>query len=173
MMTKKSNFLIETERIGLRQMNAGDSKFILELVNTPGWLQFIGDRDIQTNNQAADYIEYRLNQSFRDHGFGYMVGIKKKDGIPVGICGILKRNYLESPDIGFALLPQYEDQGFAYEMSKSTLEYSRKTLHLPQLCGITLENNVKSIKLLEKMGMSLQYKITDSDEELLIYSHIS
>jgi RimJ/RimL family protein N-acetyltransferase len=164
------NNILETERLVMRQMCADDAEFIIALVNSPGWLQYIGDRGIKTTEQAIDYIENRLNQHFRIHGFGYMIAIKKADNVPVGICGILRRDYLTLPDIGFALLPEFEGSGFAFEMTKATFEYGKSTLNLPKMCGITLEENQKSIRLLEKIGMTLSNKVMEDDVELLVYS---
>jgi len=166
-------YIIETERLRLREFNSEDSKFIVELVNSPGWLEFIGDRNIKTEEQAKIYLENGPIRSYHENGFGLSL-VETKDGsLKIGMCGIIKRDNLEHPDIGFAFLPEYTGKGYAFEIANATLKFAVEKLEIPVVCAITQANNEKSIRLLEKIGLKFVKPITFSNEivALLFYSN--
>ena len=166
-------YIIETPRVGLREFSLADTDFILRLLNSPGWLQFIGDRHVKTHQQAVSYLQQGPLQSYHQNGFGLCLVEKKDDKTPIGMCGLLKRNSLENPDIGFAFLEDFQGQGYAFEMASATLAYATDSLGISKIWAITLPNNLKSIRLLEKLG--LYYLKTqwfaDSKQELFVYSN--
>lgn len=165
------NYILETERLRLRELTPADTAFIIELLNTPGWLQFIGDRNVRTGEQAIAYLQNGPLKGYREHGFGMWRVETKADGTPIGMCGIMKREHLEHPDIGFAFLPQYNGQGYAYEAASASLSYAKEALGIEQVAAIVLPGNTSSIKLLEKLGLTLirSFAFPDSKEELLLY----
>lgn len=171
-------YILETERLRLREFTLDDCDFIIELLNSPGWIQFIGDRNVRNREQAQHYLENGPFKSYQVNGYGlYMV--EKKNGVEkpasavaVGMCGILNRDTLDCPDIGFALLPDFSGMGYALEIARATLKHAKEKLGLPKIAAITLPGNVRSIRLLEKLGLSFRNKIRSaSDEELLLYSN--
>lgn len=164
-------YILQTERLTLRQFTLEDTAFIIELLNSPGWLEFIGDRNVKTKEQAENYLRNGPIKSYERNGFGLSM-VETKDGIPIGMCGIIKRDNLEHPDIGFAFLPEYASQGYGYEIASAVLTYAKNYLKLPTILAITLPNNTKSIKLLEKIGFMFvkSFRADPSDEELLLYS---
>jgi RimJ/RimL family protein N-acetyltransferase len=165
--------ILETERLNLREFTTGDAKFIIELVNTPGWLKFIGDRNIKTEEQAISYLENGPLKSYGLNGFGLsMVELKNKK-TPVGMCGIIWRDNLEGPDIGFAFLPEFTGKGYAYEIANATMAFAKEQLKLQIIFAITVPQNKSSIKLLEKIGMKFikPFCFPDKDEELMLYSN--
>src|SRR5688572_21540231 len=117
------NYFLETQRLGLREFTRDDAVFIVELLNTPGWLQFIGDRNVKTKEQAIIYLENGPLKSYKENGFGSWMVELKEDKTPIGMCGILRRESLENPDIGFAFLPEYTGKGYAFEIASATLSY--------------------------------------------------
>ena len=165
--------ILETDRLKLREFGLDDTKFIIELVNSPGWLKFIGDRNIKTKADAKNYLKYGPMKSYLENGYGLFMVEKKDDNTPIGMCGIIRRDNLEHPDIGFAFLPSYNGQGYAYEIASATLEYAKKVLKIPEILAITVGDNVKSIALLEKIGLKFIKKIhlKDDKEELLLYGN--
>jgi RimJ/RimL family protein N-acetyltransferase len=142
-------------------------------VNSPGWLLFIGDRNIKDEEQAVIYLENGPLKSYAQNGFGLWLVEKKDDSESIGMCGIIRRDNLETPDIGFAFLPRFEGKGYAYEIANATLFYATQHLNIPKICAITLPANSKSIKLLEKIKMKFEktFSFPDSTEELLLYSN--
>ena len=166
------NVILETERLLLRELNLNDSQFMIELLNTPGWLQFIGDRNVRTETQSIAYLENGSLKSYKENGFGLYLVERKSDHLAMGLCGILKRDFLEVPDIGFAFLPEFNGLGYAYESACATMKYATDTLKIPRLCAITIPENVRSIRLLEKIGLKLSGTILypDTNEELLLFS---
>jgi len=166
------NYFLETQRLGLRKFVSDDAFFIVELLNTPGWLQFIGDRNVKTAEQAIRYLEEGPIKSYKQNGFGLWMVELKKDKTPIGMCGILKRKNLEHPDIGFAFLPEYTGKGYAIEIASATLSYGREKLGIEKILAITIPGNEKSIRLLEKIGLSFKENIsaTEEGEQLLLYS---
>ena len=165
--------LLETNRLQLREMTVEDAPFILELVNTPAWHQYIGDRGIKTIEQAQKYIETSYLESYTNNGFGAYVMIDKDNETKMGTCGRYKRPDLDHPDIGFALLPQYTKKGFAHEATSALMDYAKNNLGIMTILAITLEENSNSIALLEKVGLRKIDTITlEGDEaELLLFSN--
>lgn len=166
------DYIFETARLGLRKFALSDSKFIIELLNSPGWLQFIGDRNVRTEEQAVIYLNNGPINSYRENGFGLSMVEIKENKAAIGMCGILKRESLENPDIGFAFLSQYMGKGYAFEIANATLSYAKNTLAIPKISAITVAGNAKSIRLLEKLGLTFSKKFyfPGSDEELLLYN---
>lgn len=165
--------MLETERLLLREFTTGDTAFILELVNSAGWLQYIGDRNIKSVEQAKAYLENGPIKNYRENGFGLCLVEKKDDAKAIGMCGLLKREYLDTPDMGFAFLPEFNGNGYAYEIAIATVAYAKNKLKISTVSAITMANNEKSIKLLEKMGFSFKKTIflPTGKEELQLYIH--
>lgn len=168
-MEKKNNQVLVTARLALRQLTTADAHFVLRLLNTPGWLQYIGDRGIRTPEAAETYILAGPVKSYADNGFGLWVVQEKDAGTPLGLCGLLKRDDLEDIDIGFAFFPENGGKGYAAEAAQATLAYARETLGITRLVAIVLEDNAPSIRLLRKLGMQEEKKILLNAEELLLF----
>jgi [ribosomal protein S5]-alanine N-acetyltransferase len=147
---------IDTPRLALRHMTDADAEFMLTLLNDPDFLRYIGDRGVRTLEDARGYIERGPVASYARFGFGLYVVERKGTGEWLGICGILKRDELPEPDIGFAFLPAYRSQGFALEAAQATCAFARDTLNLPRLLAITSVANTRSIRLLEKLGFRFE-----------------
>ncbi|MBT1705674.1 GNAT family N-acetyltransferase [Chryseosolibacter indicus] len=169
------SYILKTERLLLRKLTTGDSDFIIRLVNTEGWIKYIGDRNIKTHEQALTYLNNGPIKSYHENGFGLWLVELKDDHIPIGICGILKRKELEHADIGFAFLPEFTGNGYALEISKAVLRYTRETFKLETISAITLPNNKNSIRLLEKLGMQFVKELSFPNQEdmLLLYSTLN
>jgi RimJ/RimL family protein N-acetyltransferase len=144
--------IIETERLDLRLPVAADAPFILGLVNDPDWLRYIGDRQVHSLEDARGYIAKGPTAMHERHGHALM-RVALKDGTPIGLCGLLKRDTLEHPDIGYAFLPQYRGQGYALEAAAATLADGRGRLGLRRILAITSPDNAASGRVLEKLGM--------------------
>ena len=164
--------ILETERLRLREFTTDDTQFILELLNSPGWLEFIGDRNIKSVEQAKVYLENGPIKSYRENGFGLSLVETKDNGLKIGMCGIIKRDNLDHPDIGFAFLPQFTGKGYAFEIARATLTFALNTLKLQVINGITLASNERSIRLLEKIGLKFikPFHFPNDEEELLLFS---
>ncbi|MBS1793101.1 MAG: GNAT family N-acetyltransferase [Acidobacteria bacterium] len=153
--------ILETERLILREIVAADDAFMVDLLNQPSFIKYIGDRQVRTLEQARDFIENRYRQSYRDHGFGlYAVELKQNASEirnpAIGICGFVKRDSLPGADIGFAFLPQYERKGYAFESASAVLKWGRETLGFDRVLAITSLDNDASIRLLEKLGFRFE-----------------
>ena len=157
--------ITNTERLSIRKFREGDESFIFELLNSPGWLKFIGDRNIKNLDDAKGYIINGPLLSYNKFGYGpYLVALNDS-GIPIGMCSLIKRDELEDVDLGFAFLDQHSGKAYAYEASLKMIEYAREELHLRKLAAITNTSNTRSIRLLEKLGFNLSGKIKMSGEE--------
>ena len=166
------NYILETERLRLREFTVDDTKFIIQLLNSRGWIQFIGDRNVRTEDEAAQYLQNGPLKSYQQNGFGLSLVETKEDRNAIGMCGIIKRDNMENPDIGFALLPAFYGKGYAVEIASATLSYAIHELGIPKVAAITLPGNIKSIKLLERIGFKFIKTInSDNNEELLLYSN--
>ncbi len=165
--------IIETERLILCQLTPSDAEFIYELLNTPTWIKYIGDRGIKNIEDAQNYIINGPAKSYQDDGFGLWLTKLKTDETPIGICGLLKRETLEDIDIGFAFLPEYTGQGYAFEAASATLNYGYTNLNLKRIVAITIKENLHSIKLLEKIGLRFEKNIflPGDKEELMLFGN--
>jgi len=163
---------LKSNRIYLREAVETDTAFFIELMNMPGWLEHIGDRNIKTDADALCYIEKSLINSYKINGFGLYIMCLNDSHKPIGLCGLVKRNTLDLPDLGFAVLPAYEGKGYVREGSEVTLQFAKKDLKLDTLLAITSPTNKRSQNLLERLGFSIVPK-TDYDAEgevLVTYS---
>ena len=165
--------MYQTERLHIEQATVDDKKFFFSLLNSPNWLQYIGDRGIKTDEDAENYIKNSLIKSYQENGFGLYKVSLKANHTPIGICGFIKRDYLDSVDIGYAVLPEFEGKGYTYEAAKATLAYGKMQLGIQTVSGITTKENVTSIHLLEKLGLKLVSTKFDQvqKKELLIFSN--
>lgn len=154
-----------TNRLILEPLHLDDAAFILELVNTQGWLQFIGNRNVNDLDDAQNYIQRILNNI----NVKYWVVRDQKKSLPIGIITFIKRDYLLYHDIGFAFLPQYQQNGYAYEASLAVLKTLQKENAHPHLLATTIPNNVQSIRLLEKLGFRFQEVIEVGNDKLSVY----
>jgi RimJ/RimL family protein N-acetyltransferase len=165
--------IVETGRLILRQFNPADADFILKLVNEPAWLRFIGDRGIHTLDQAREYILAGPMRSYQLHDFGLYLVALKENGIPIGMCGLIKRDALEDVDIGFAFLSEYWGRGYAFEAAAAVMALGKTIFGLQRVVAIVDPQNASSLKLLEKLGFHDQARIrlAQDDIELALYSY--
>lgn len=165
------NKILETTHLILREFTLEDAEFLLILMNSPSWLQFIGNKSVKNAEHARQYIEKGLIQSYREKGFGLWLVEKKEENIPIGMCGLLKRETLENVDIGFALLPAYEGKGYGFEIATSTLIYGKHILDIKTIVAITRSDNKRSIALLEKLGLNHHsfIRLKPESEELMLF----
>lgn len=164
--------ILETERLILRRVTVEDSEFILELLNDPSWLRFIGDKGVRTLDAARDYILKSLVAMYERLGFGLYLTELKSEGVPVGICGLIKRDSLEDVDIGFAFLPKFRGEGYAYESAAAVMAYGKRTFGLNRLVAITSPGNYPAAKLLEKLGFNFEgmVKLSGDSEEISLFA---
>ncbi|MCB0649704.1 MAG: GNAT family N-acetyltransferase [Saprospiraceae bacterium] len=161
----------ETERLFLRPTAEEDAAFILELMNTPKWLENIGDRNVRSIEDAKAYIQNRITPQLERLGFSNYTVIRKSDGAKLGSCGLYDREGLEGVDIGFAFLPQYEGQGYALESAQKVKDTGINHFGIRQISAITIPENMASRRLIEKLGLQFveKIKLPDDDAELLLY----
>jgi RimJ/RimL family protein N-acetyltransferase len=148
--------VLETERLALRRLTSDDAPFVLRLLNEPSFLRYIGDRGVRTLDDARRYIADGPIASYERFGFGLYLMTLKSDGAAIGLCGLLKRDYLDDADVGFALLPQYWLNGYAYESATAVMEHARRDFGLQRLAAIVSADNIGSIRVLEKMGLRFE-----------------
>lgn len=145
--------ILETERLILRQIHTDDAEFMLSLLNEPDWIKYIGDRGIHTVEAAKQYIQDGPRTMYEEHGIGlYLVELKESE-TPIGICGLIQRDFLKDVDLGFAIALKYWGKGYAFEVAQATLKYGNETLGYQRIAGFTSLVNEKSANLLLKLGM--------------------
>ncbi len=183
--------ILETERLILREMDESDDAFIFDLLNQPSFIKYIGNRNVHSVERAREIIRDRYIASYRDYGYGLWGVELKADSadeneasreIPnpksqiqnplIGMCGFVRRDGLPDADIGFAFLPEFEGQGYAYESASAVMNYGRETLGLKRVLAITTLDNESSIRLLGKLGFTDDGLIIlpDATEELRLFS---
>ncbi len=163
--------IAQTERLILRELRPDDAAFILHLVNTPPWLQFIGDKRVHTLEDAITYIVEGQVKSYREKGLGLWLVELIENKAPIGMMGLVDRPELEDVDIGFALLPEYFGHGYALESAIATMKFAREELGLKRVVAITDSDNERSGRLLERIGMSFEKFISfgESDKQVRLF----
>lgn len=164
--------VIETERTRLRRLTAADADFMLNLLNQPSFIQYIGDRGVRTAAAAGQYIEEKFVGSYDRNGYGLYLAELKVTGEPIGICGFVKRDALPQPDLGFALLPEYWSRGYAFETAAALLEYGKETLGFGEVLAITTPGNESSENLLMKLGFKFErlMKLSEDADEVNLFA---
>ena len=163
--------IYETERLIFRPTTVEDAAFIHELMNSKGWLEFIGDRGIKTVEDAKNYILEKMRPQQERLGYSNNTVIRKSDGAKIGSCGLYDREGLEGVDIGFSFLPQYGKKGYAYESAMKVKELALNEFGLTQISAITTTANVNSQKLIKKLGLRFvkMIRLPKDEEELMFY----
>ena len=145
--------ILDTERLTIRQFTLEDDAFILELLNEPGFIQNIADRNVRSLEDARRYLEQGPLASYAANGFGlFRVGLKQSD-TSIGMCGLIRRTVLPDVDVGYAILQRYSGRGYASEAAAAMLDYGYRVLKLPRIIAITAPDNSGSIRVLEKIGL--------------------
>jgi [ribosomal protein S5]-alanine N-acetyltransferase len=162
--------VIDTPRMQLRELDAADAAFILELLNEPGFLRYIGDKGVRNLADAREYIFKGPMTSYVRNGFGLYAACLR-NGTPVGICGLVKRDGLEHPDVGFALLSRHWSKGYAAESGAAVLAFAKRDLKLDRVVAITSLDNSSSIAVLEKIGLRFErvMRLTEDGPEVNLF----
>ncbi|MGH0592308.1 GNAT family N-acetyltransferase [Bacillus pretiosus] len=163
--------VLETERLVLRWFDIKDAPFILELVNDPAWIQFIGNKRIKNLEDATKYILNGPVDMYNKMGFGLYLVERKEDLTPLGMCGLIKRDSLEDVDIGFAFLEKFRSKGYGFESASAVIDYGVQNLGMKRIVAITTIDNINSGKLLEKVGLQFEKIISDSGEDLKLFGY--
>ncbi|MCH7974139.1 MAG: GNAT family N-acetyltransferase [Bacteroidetes bacterium] len=165
--------MLDTDRLILREFNITDAEFILTLLNTPDWLKYIGDKNVRTLENAVNYLEKGPIKSYKENGFGLWLTLLKNNSVPIGMCGLVKRDSLKDIEIGFALLPEYSKMGYGYEIAYATINYAIHVLRIDKVVAITDSNNIPSIILLNKLGLQFERTLNLSENDtVLLFSSL-
>ncbi len=164
--------VVEAPRLALRRLTVEDDAFIYDLVNDPAWLRFIGDRGVRTVADARAYILRGPVASYAQHSFGLWLAVRKADGVPIGMCGLLKRETMEDVDVGFAFLPEFRAQGYAFEAASASLNYGRDVLKLKRIVAVCSPDNAGSIRVLGKLGLRYEkmVRMTPDAAEIKLFA---
>lgn len=161
--------IAETERTTIERIQLSDAEFFLRLVNSPGWVRYIGDAGVGDLEEAVRYLDSGYLRSYRENGFGYYL-VRRGQGEAIGICGFLKKPQLENVDFGFALLPEACGQGYAVEAARAVLDYGIRTYGFSVLDAVTSPENVRSGRLLGKLRFGCEGTIVGcGGEESLLF----
>jgi len=164
--------IIETERLILRELCADDAPFILQLVNEPAWLRYIGDKNIKTIEAAQDYIRKGPREMYARRGFGLWLVELKEGAVSIGICGLIKRESLEEVDLGFAFLPAYWKKGYAFESASAVLSLGREKFGLEKIVAVMAPGNDASERLLAKLDFRFErmVRLSSNAPEIKLYA---
>ena len=163
--------ILETPRLTLREAALADSAFVRQLLNDPSWLENIGDRGVRSDADAENYIRKNIWLPYQTNGYGMYVVQLKSPALPIGMCGLVKRDFLSGPDLGFALLPDYVGQGYASEAARAVVLHATQSLGIARLYAIVKRDNHRSIRLLARLGFHPQGPcVTPEGEEIDLYA---
>lgn len=165
--------ILQTERLTLTELALTDAPFIVDLLNTPGWLKYIGDKGVRSISDAENYILTGPVKSYHENGFGLWLASLTETSIPIGLCGILKRDNLPTPDIGYALMPGACGKAYAHEMTSAVYRHAVMKLNIPSLCAIVTPGNARSVNVLLKLGFTQQPNVVmpSSTDKVLYFTN--
>jgi RimJ/RimL family protein N-acetyltransferase len=149
----------ETPRLRLRHLSTNDAAFILELLNEPEFIRNIGDREVRTLEEARRYIQSGPITGYASTGFGLYLVELREAATAIGVCGLLKRDYLDDVDVGFALLAAFRNRGYAFEAADAVMRHGRQVLGLGRIVAMTAPHNQASMKLLRRLGLEFERTI--------------
>lgn len=163
--------VVETGRLRLRHFDTDDAAFIVRLLNEASFVAYIGDKEVRSVQEANQYLRDGPLDSYERFGYGLNMVELKETGEPVGMCGLVRRDTLEDPDIGFAFLEKYWSNGYARESAEAVLAHARETLGLNRIVAIVTTENRSSIKLLENVGLTFEgmIRMSEDDAELKLF----
>jgi RimJ/RimL family protein N-acetyltransferase len=150
---------IQTDRLTLRRLALDDAEFVVVLLNDESFLRYIGDRGVRDLPSAREYITKGPLASYRRNGFGLYLVVLKDSDVPIGMCGLVKREGLDDVDLGFALMPAYRSRGYAAEAATAVMAYARDVVGLERVVAITSPDNERSMRLLESLGFRFEKMI--------------
>lgn len=151
--------VLKTERLDLSLIEKDDAPFLIELLNDPSFIENIGDRQVRSKADALQYIENGPAASYARNGYGLYLVRLTEIGESLGMCGLIKRDYLEDVDIGYAYLPRYWRQGYAFEAASAVMGFASLELGLERMAAIVNPENIPSIRLLQKLGFHFEKMI--------------
>jgi len=162
--------ITQTERTRIDRIRLEDAPFFVRLVNSPTWLKFIGDRHVSSTSDARTFLRNGFLKSYDKFGYSYFL-VRSQQRNSLGICGFLKKPYLDNADFGFAFLPEYQGMGYGYETGRAVLDYGIQQFGFRELDAVTMTINEPSIRLLEKLGFaSVQLvDVAGAQETLMLY----
>ena len=165
--------VLHTRRLLLREFTLEDDAFVLGMLNEPGFLRYIGDKGVRTLSDAREYLQKGPLDSYRRNGFGLYAACISPGGSasPLGMCGLVKREGLSDPDIGFAFLERHWGHGYAAESAAAILEHGTRVLKLPRIVAITSPDNFGSIRVLEKIGLKFDrlMRLTEDSKQVKLF----
>ena len=167
---KETSPLLTTPRLRIDLLTDSDAPFLFALMNSRPWLTFIGDRGIRCEQDALRFLQSGYLTSYEDRGFGYY-RVSLLDGVSIGLCGFLQKAYLENIDFGFAMLPEYQRNGFALESSLAVLDYGKRVVKINKLDAVTMTSNFAAQALLKKLGFHFRrhFSLPDVPAKLMLY----
>lgn len=143
---------LATDRLVLRRLTRDDAEFVLRLLNDDSFVRNIGDRGVRTHEQAIAYLQAGPIASYARHGHGLYLVTRASDDVAIGLCGLVRREGLAHPDLGYALLPEFTGRGYAFEAARAVLRSARDTLTLATIQAVVMPTNTRSIRLLDVLG---------------------
>jgi ribosomal-protein-alanine N-acetyltransferase len=167
--------VLDTARLRLSPVTLDDAPFLVELLNDPGFLRWIGDRGVRTAADVPAYLQNGPWAMYEKHGFGLMRVSLRDSGENVGLCGLLKRDWLTLPDIGFSFLQRHCARGYGRESAGAVIEEAERRLGVRSVGAIVAPDNAASIGLLERLGFAYRHPVTPPGEqrEISFYSRNS
>ncbi len=170
-MSASAGLPLTTERLFIRPMQTDDAAFIVDLLNDPSFLANIGDKGVRTLEDALGYIQTAGWDNYERFGYGMYTVELSDSGVRIGICGLLKRESLDDPDVGFALLEAHHGNGYATESAQGMLRHAREGLGLTKVCAITSLGNEPSANVLAKIGVlpAGTVRLTDDGPEIAYF----
>ena len=163
---------LKTARLILTEFKISDAPFFYELLNDPAFIEFIGDRNIKSVSDAEKYLSERIIPSYAKNGFGFYLVSTNENNVPIGMSGIIDREGLDHIDVGFAFLSKFRGKGYAFEATDAVMKYATDTLKINPIVAITSINNVKSINLLERLGLHYDklIQLPNETEKIKLFS---
>ena len=148
-----------------------DAALLLAIWNDPSFIHYVSDRGIRTVEQARRAILEGPAGLFEIYGYGPYRVVRKSDEESIGICGLFRREFLDDPDLGYAILPGFRGEGYASEAARQVLVIASVAFGLNRVKALISPANAASIHVIEKLGFDFEGRCgIDDREDTLLYN---
>lgn len=161
--------MIYTDRLSLRRLNSEDENFIVNYLSVDGHAKYLPLARPYTENEALKWFNGRLYH-WRKYLFGTFMVILEQLNESIGYCGIEYVRDTAFIDIRYGITKQFWGHGYAYEAALAVLNYGFRKFGFEKLCGAAVRQNDRSIRLIEKIGMTEDNQFHEYDGDVAHYA---
>jgi [ribosomal protein S5]-alanine N-acetyltransferase len=162
-------WILETERLRLREMTEADAENLWRLNANPNVVRYVGEPSLKDVDAALDVLRVRVFPQYREHGLGRWAVVSKESGAFLGWCGLKYLAQTKEYDLGYRFAEEHWGKGYATESARAVLAWGLPRLPGARIIGQAHVANTRSIRVLQKLGLRFEREVRDAEGVLAIY----